>query len=98
MWTCPKCAARVEPTFEVCWRCGTTAEGVEDPDFVTAEEANPIEDPAIDGASVLKDDDLTEDFAGVELPDVVACYQARDPFEARFLANQLMEQGDSRSG
>jgi ActR/RegA family two-component response regulator len=22
-WTCPRCGERLEPQFEVCWRCGT---------------------------------------------------------------------------
>ena len=37
MWTCPKCDAKVDPSFEVCWRCGTSPEGVEDPGFLRAD-------------------------------------------------------------
>ena len=48
MWTCPKCGAKVDPSFEVCWQCGTTREGVEDPNFVRADETPPIEDPLYD--------------------------------------------------
>jgi hypothetical protein len=33
MWTCPKCATEVEDGFEVCWNCGTAADGAEDPTF-----------------------------------------------------------------
>ena len=33
MWTCPKCATEVEDGFEVCWKCGTAADGTEDPSF-----------------------------------------------------------------
>jgi hypothetical protein len=33
MWTCPKCATEVEDGFEVCWKCGTAADGTEDPTF-----------------------------------------------------------------
>lgn len=33
MWSCPKCGERNENTFEVCWKCGTTPAGVEDPAF-----------------------------------------------------------------
>jgi hypothetical protein len=33
MWTCPKCATEVEEGFEVCWNCGTAADGAEDPGF-----------------------------------------------------------------
>src|SRR4051794_799306 len=48
MWTCPKCREKVDESFEVCWSCGTTPEGIEDPDFVTTDEAEPIEDPPLD--------------------------------------------------
>jgi hypothetical protein len=34
MWTCPKCGAEVDAEFQICWQCGTTEEGVEDPSFV----------------------------------------------------------------
>ena len=47
MWTCPKCHAKVDPSFEVCWKCGTTPDGVEDPTFVRADDAGPIEDPPV---------------------------------------------------
>jgi hypothetical protein len=33
MWTCPKCRAEVEDTFDICWQCGTDADGTEDPSF-----------------------------------------------------------------
>jgi hypothetical protein len=33
MWKCPKCHEMLEDTFDVCWNCGTSREGVEDPDF-----------------------------------------------------------------
>ena len=35
-WPCPKCATEVEAFLDVCWACGTTREGVEDPDFEPA--------------------------------------------------------------
>ena len=34
MWTCPKCAKKVDDTFEICWSCGTSVDGVEDPHFL----------------------------------------------------------------
>ena len=34
MWNCPKCQAEVEDNFEVCWQCGTAADGQETPGFV----------------------------------------------------------------
>jgi hypothetical protein len=33
MWTCAKCNETVDDRFEVCWKCGTSREGVENPDF-----------------------------------------------------------------
>ncbi len=33
MWSCPKCRQKVDDQFEVCWKCGTTLDGVEDPEF-----------------------------------------------------------------
>ncbi|MBN1589680.1 MAG: hypothetical protein JW888_09205 [Pirellulales bacterium] len=33
MWQCVKCREQIEDAFNVCWRCGTSKEGVEDPDF-----------------------------------------------------------------
>ena len=33
MWQCVKCHEQIEDSFDTCWRCGATKEGVEDPDF-----------------------------------------------------------------
>ena len=33
MWKCKKCGERVENAFAVCWNCGTSRDGVEDPSF-----------------------------------------------------------------
>jgi hypothetical protein len=38
MWECRKCHERHETSFEVCWNCGTSKEGVEDPTFARTEE------------------------------------------------------------
>jgi hypothetical protein len=37
-WRCPKCDSSVENAFDVCWNCGTTREGAEDPAFRPAVE------------------------------------------------------------
>jgi hypothetical protein len=39
MWECTKCHESIEDSFEVCWNCGTSREGVEDPSFQKAEDA-----------------------------------------------------------
>jgi hypothetical protein len=45
MWTCLKCGEDVETGFEVCWSCGTSKDGTEDPDF----------DPERDGVMSVED-------------------------------------------
>ena len=87
MWRCPKCRNKVDDSFEVCRSCGTTPEGIEDPGFVTADDAEPIVD-------VVEDyDDSLDDFAGTPLPDLVECYMASNTIEAKFIADRLMEIG-----
>ena len=41
MWECPKCHEIVGDELEVCWNCGTTEDGVEDPHFRHAEDIRP---------------------------------------------------------
>lgn len=49
MWVCQKCHERHEDSFEVCWKCGTSKAGVEDPAFRPADQIDPasLERPAI---------------------------------------------------
>jgi Putative prokaryotic signal transducing protein len=94
MWTCPKCHTQVDPSFDVCWNCGTSVDGVEDPSFVKADDAGPIEsDPVIPELEVKEDvavlSDLPEPIAG----ELVEAYQAYDLVEAKFLADELNEAG-----
>ena len=52
MWTCSNCQKSVEDSFEVCWNCGTSKDGVEDPAFVRlAKEGDsvPAENPVSRG-------------------------------------------------
>jgi hypothetical protein len=48
MWECPKCHERHEDSFDVCWKCGTSKTGAEDPGFQTADQIDPasLEQPA----------------------------------------------------
>jgi hypothetical protein len=41
MWECQKCHERHEDSFEVCWNCGTSKAGVEDPGFQPADQIEP---------------------------------------------------------
>jgi hypothetical protein len=33
MWRCQKCGETVDRWLDVCWRCGASRDGVEDPNF-----------------------------------------------------------------
>lgn len=100
-WTCPKCDERVEASFEICWNCGTSHDGQEDPDFLPADLADPIPNsPDYIGAEparmILADAsevDSGEEFAGTAPVDLVECYWARDHVEAQFLVDQLVQRG-----
>ncbi len=90
MWTCPKCGAKVDPVFDACWQCGTSRTGVEDPTFVSADDAGPIDDiPAPDSPEVLASPDRAEAVAASPNSELVQCYQAYSLIEAQFLANEL---------
>ncbi len=91
MWTCPKCQSKVDPSFEVCWNCGTTADGVTDPSFVRADDAGPIEADPVTPELLVEEGtgELPEPIAG----ELVEAYSALDLMEARFLADQLNEAG-----
>ena len=52
---------------------------------------SPIEDEEVpEGTEV---DDPFADFAGTPMPALVECYLASNTIEAKFIADQLMEQG-----
>jgi Putative prokaryotic signal transducing protein len=92
MWACPKCRSEVEDTFDICWSCGTSFDGIEDPSFVTADQAEPIQDPVVEDDP--KFDDSMDDFAGgPPIPDLVECFSAENTIEAKLIADQLMQQG-----
>jgi len=91
MWQCPKCRSKVDDSFDVCWSCGTTPDGIEVPDFVTADEADTIRDEELPEDAKL--DDPLADFAGTPMPELVECFMARNTIEAKFVADQLMQQG-----
>ena len=41
MWQCATCREKLENSFDVCWSCGTSKDGVEDPDFRKADDIPP---------------------------------------------------------
>ena len=39
MWECSKCHESIEDGFDICWSCGTSKDGTEDPNFESHREA-----------------------------------------------------------
>jgi hypothetical protein len=95
MWNCPKCSTKVDQDFDICWNCGTSKEGIEDPSFVPADQAEPISDPMYD--RVLEVPAETDEVAGTfrfgPEDDLVEAYQAFSLMESKFLADQLTANG-----
>ncbi|HEX8200919.1 MAG TPA: DUF2007 domain-containing protein, partial [Isosphaeraceae bacterium] len=86
MWTCPKCGTKVDPAFEVCWQCGTSADGVEDLKFVHADDAAPIRDPLYDPIAVPVPpvvDPATINAGATDESEMAVCYQALTLMEAK---------------
>jgi hypothetical protein len=76
MWNCPKCRERVVDGFDVCWNCGTSKDGIEDPTFVSAEDR-----PS--GSESRGSTDTEERPAGEETqeaPDLSAEFRGRRRF------------------
>lgn len=87
MWKCAGCAESIDDEFDVCWNCGTSIDGEPDPTFVAADDAGPIDDPALDVAETELTDVDAELAAG--LPELVECYASENVIEAKFVADQL---------
>jgi len=91
MWTCPKCGKKVDPSFDVCWFCGTSRDGVEDPTFVCADDVQPSESPL--DLDMPPGEEALPEPPFESAAELVECYQALDLMQATFLADQLSEQG-----
>ena len=46
MWTCSKCGESVEEQFDVCWKCGTSWDGVKEDPAVQADSGSVAPEPA----------------------------------------------------
>jgi hypothetical protein len=81
-WTCPKCGETVDAGFLVCWSCGCSIEGVEDPTFASTLETPPgdEESRAID----FLNDDMEE---ATSIPVVQRCAHCQGPLEPGFVAD-----------
>jgi len=53
VWECKKCRESVEDSFEVCWNCGTSKAGVEDPSFRSEVDARVVAEAAEGGDHVI---------------------------------------------
>jgi len=87
-WTCSKCGETVDAGFLVCWSCGTSIEGVEDPSFGSDQETalGDDESPPIP----FLDDDLEEPKPG---PAPQPCSRCQGPLEPGFVADFQHGQG-----
>ena len=91
MWTCPRCQNKVDSTFEVCWACGTSPDGVEDPKFVPADALPTPASPL--NLDMPKGDEPVPLPSSAKAGDLVECYWALDVMQAKFLADQLTDRG-----
>jgi hypothetical protein len=66
MWECKKCHESVEDTFDACWNCGTSVDGVEDPSFQQAEGAEV--DPTAAAADFQQAGEVVARIPPAELP------------------------------
>jgi hypothetical protein len=81
-WTCSKCGETVDAGFLVCWSCGTSVEGIEDPSFVSACETD-LGDNESQAVTFL-DDDLQEPKPG---PVPQPCSRCEGSLEPGFIAD-----------
>jgi hypothetical protein len=93
MWTCPKCRSVVDESFDVCWKCGTSKEGVEDPTFVSADDVGPLEGEEPMLAALQAEDSAAAQVEAIPPVDMREVYVAATLAEARFVADQLLGQG-----
>jgi len=91
MWTCTKCGTKVDPSFEVCWSCGTSQDGTEDPSFVTADTAEALHSP-LDLEMPLGNQPIPNASPSLE-GELVEAYWALDLMQAKFLADELSQNG-----
>src|SRR5271156_6576442 len=86
MWDCPKCRERIADEFQVCWKCGTSWDGVEDPTFVRVQDgrAESESQRPTDGTDSSADspspEEETADDSPHELPDAPIDLRGRRRF------------------
>jgi hypothetical protein len=92
MWICMKCDTEVDDSFDVCWMCGTACSGEEDPDFVRADEAGPMDEfgdyLGLEYGKKKREEELPEPAS-----ELVECFATLDLMEAQFVSNCLSREG-----
>jgi hypothetical protein len=73
MWQCAKCREDVEDTFQVCWNCGTSSDGVEDPNFHKEEETTPAETAVQTASGFTGKEDMTPGELAAEDKRTITC-------------------------
>jgi hypothetical protein len=81
VWTCPNCEEEVEDGFDVCWACGTSHDGVTDPDF----------DPELDGIVSEKDYRALQEARSHD--DFITVATFWNPAEAHVVRSRLEAEG-----
>ena len=94
-WTCSKCGETVDAGFLVCWSCGTSIEGVEDPSFVRA-NAPAVGDDESEAVTFLNDE-LDELIPGPG-PTLPSCLRCQGPLEPGFIADFQQGRGVMKPG
>jgi hypothetical protein len=89
MWTCPKCQSRVSQEWDVCWSCGTSADGEEDPSFDAEVDAPTPRKPVLDPELAPT---LDDELPGPP-PEFVVVYETAEEIAAHYVTEQLCRQG-----
>lgn len=74
MWQCLKCRERVDDSFDLCWNCGTSRDGTEDPSFRRADSI----DPESEAASAGAEESAGREHAGQTALNCLRCVRPLD--------------------
>ncbi|MDG2221701.1 MAG: hypothetical protein P8L85_09985 [Rubripirellula sp.] len=74
MWICSKCQESVEDSFDLCWSCGTSKDGTEDPEFQA------VKDVAAETESSM-DELATAAYQSPQAEEVVCDYCGANEFK-----------------
>lgn len=86
MWRCAKCGEKLEDNFEVCWNCGTSSGGVEDPEF---RKANEISSEELDELSAPKALSDTAESTAIRSAADRELYNIREPAIIATTGNEI---------